>query len=86
MSETKTRIHKGDLDILRYLDRRGDDYVAMIAARTGKYPPYVNRRCQRLAEYGLLEDIDDGVRFRIADSWREQLQNYAPSLEAVQRE
>lgn len=83
MLDSMYHIRPGDIDILEYLDREGTAYVAIIAARTGKYPPYVDRRCHRLTEYGLLEDVDDGVVFRISESGREQLEEHASSPGSV---
>lgn len=83
MLDSMFHIHQGDIDILEYLDREGSAYVAIIAARTGKHPPYVDRRCHRLSEYGLLEDVDDGVIYRISETGREQLEKHTGSPRSV---
>lgn len=63
----------GDEAILRFLDDAGVEYPAIVANRTGIHTPYVERRCEALAERGLLEQVSGEVVFRITDEGRRRI-------------
>jgi repressor of nif and glnA expression len=57
-----------DERILEFLSEEGNHQPAQIASRLGEtgkdidfHPKYIGRRCRLLAEYGLIENLGNGV-------------------------
>lgn len=63
----------GDEAILQFLDEADAEYPAIVANRTGIHTPYVERRCDVLAERGLLEQVTGEVVYRITDEGRRRI-------------
>lgn len=61
-------VRPADRQILEFLADRRADYPALIASRIGVHVPYVERRCEALADGGLLEAVTEEVVYRITDA------------------
>ncbi|MFC3478941.1 hypothetical protein [Halobacterium litoreum] len=57
-----------DRAIVEFLADRNAEYPAIVANRIGMHAPYVERRCEVLAERGLLEAVSGEVVYRLTDT------------------
>jgi hypothetical protein len=56
-----------DPTILEFLAERDPEYPAIIANRIGMHAPYVETRCEELADRGLVEPVSGEVVYRLTD-------------------
>lgn len=68
-------LNRSDERVLTYLAGGGADYPALIAGNTGLHVPHVEKRCDALAEAGLIEPVSGEVIYRITDTGRDALLN-----------
>ncbi|MFB6138099.1 MAG: helix-turn-helix domain-containing protein [Halobacteriaceae archaeon] len=61
-------LRPADETILAALAASRAEYPAILAAETGLHVPYVRRRCDALAESGLVEQVSDEVVYRLTDA------------------
>jgi predicted transcriptional regulator len=59
-----------DSAILEFLVDQRAEYPAIVANRTGMHTPHVERRCEELAERGLIEAVSGEVVYRVTDAGR----------------
>jgi DNA-binding IclR family transcriptional regulator len=60
-------MHSADAAILDALGRSQPEYLPLVANRLGMHLDYVDRRCQRLVEYGLMERVTGEAVYRLTD-------------------
>ncbi|MFB6269232.1 MAG: DUF2250 domain-containing protein [Halobacterium sp.] len=56
-----------DPAILEFLAERHPEYPAIVANRIGMHTPYVEARCEELADRGLVEAVSGEVVYRITE-------------------
>lgn len=56
-----------DPTILEFLAERDPEYPAIIANRIGMHAPYVETRCEELADRGLVEAVSGEVVYRLTE-------------------
>lgn len=56
-----------DTIILEFLADRDPEYPAIVANRIGMHAPYVETRCEVLAERGLVEPVSGEVVYRLTE-------------------
>ncbi|MFB6072369.1 MAG: hypothetical protein ABEJ88_05305 [Halobacterium sp.] len=59
-----------DRAIVEFLADEDAEYPAIVANRIGMHAPYVQRRCEELAERGLLEAVSGEVVYRLTEDGR----------------
>lgn len=57
-----------DRAVVEFLAEHGPEYPAIVANRTGQHAPRVERRCDVLADRGLLEAVSGEVVYRTTDA------------------
>lgn len=57
-----------DEAIVEFLAGNGPEYPAIVANRIGMHAPYVETRCEELAERELLEAVSGEVVYRLTDA------------------
>lgn len=62
-----------DESILQFLREERAQYPAIIANRLGMHTPFVEDRCEILAEYGLVEPATGEVVYRVTEDGRAYL-------------
>lgn len=69
-------IRPADRQILEFLSDTRADYPALVASRLGIHTPYVERRCEVLAEHGLIEAVSEEVVYRITARGMEYVETH----------
>ena len=66
-------MHSADTAILEDLGRSQPDYLPLVANRIGMHLDYVDGRCERLVERGLVTRVTGEAVYRLTDRGEEYL-------------
>ena len=67
MQQEHLPLHAADRAILDELLRAQPDYIPLVANRLGMHLSYVETRCDRLVEFGLIETVTNEVVYAITE-------------------
>jgi predicted transcriptional regulator len=76
MSGHDNPMRSADAAILDLLARERPTYVPLLANRLGMNLDYAERRCETLADRGLIEPVSREVVYRITEAGRDRLDAY----------
>lgn len=78
-------MRRADERLLRELRAEGPDYLALVANRLGMPLGYVERRCERLVEEGLIEPVTDEAVYRATERAEQVLDDGAGQSQVTAR-
>jgi len=79
MSRHADWLRRADAAILQYFAHEKPDYVPLAASRLGLELEYAQRRCEKLADEGLIEPVSHEVVYRTTELGEQVLATYTES-------
>ena len=67
MSQKQISLYASDHAVLEDILREQPDYIPLVANRLGMHLSYVETRCNRLVELGLLETVTNEVVYAVTE-------------------